>query len=257
MGLQSIPFIPFSFSPLFNSFRDRHLIPMRKPLIALILAIIPFFVFFGSESVVEVNGVVTSHSRFNILGIVLGAFAIGMALSVLRQRDASGGVKALGGVAALVAVAQLAVASGMLRGNPLDWINPDRNLPALQYVGGQNLDGKVPVGNDSLGEIKFQTQARVVDLIRLSRLHVAYADKCHGGRYRMDTQAALVIPDIFTDKEKADIVATTDRYKLPPPVACTQPETDKVMGRLVDQMNQDMDAVAAYVRLYRKTEAKG
>lgn len=230
---------------------------MRKPIIALVLAIIPFFVFFGSHSVVEVNGVVTSESRFNILGIVLGAFAIGMAISVLRQRGTSTGVKVLGGVAALAAVAQLAVASGMVRGNPLDWINPDRNLPKLTYTPGQNLDGKIPLGNDSLAEIKFQAEARVTDLIRLSRLHVAYADLCHGGRYRMDTKAALVIPDIFTDKEKADIVATTDRYKLPPPIACTQPETDKVMGRLVDQMNQDSDAVAAYVRLYNKKNAAG
>lgn len=102
---------------------------MRKPLLALALAIIPFFMFVGSQSTVQVNGVTTSDTRFNILGIALGALALGMAASVLRRAAAGRAVKAVAALAGLVAIAQLAVASGQVRIDPRDWINgPNRSV---------------------------------------------------------------------------------------------------------------------------------
>ncbi|QVQ27694.1 hypothetical protein [Achromobacter deleyi] len=94
---------------------------MRKPLLALALAIIPFFVFVGSQSTVQVNGVTTSDTRFNILGIALGALALGMGASVLRRGATGRAVKAVAALAGLVAIAQLAVASGQVRIDPRDW----------------------------------------------------------------------------------------------------------------------------------------
>lgn len=108
---------------------------MRKPLFALVLAILPFFLFFGSQSTVEVNGAVVSDTRFNILGIVLGAFAVGMALSVLRQSDAGRGVKVLGAVALLAGALQLAAASGMVRVDPMAWLFPDPTPETTQKAG--------------------------------------------------------------------------------------------------------------------------
>jgi ABC-type branched-subunit amino acid transport system permease subunit len=56
-----------------------------KPLIALALAIVPFFLFLGTTDMVTVNGEVVSDNRFNLGGLVMAVIGIGIVFGVLRS----------------------------------------------------------------------------------------------------------------------------------------------------------------------------
>ncbi|GEM_PF-1475430 len=227
---------------------------LKKPILAIILAIIPFFVFLGSQKTVKIDGALTSDSRFNILGVILGVIAIGMAISVLRlSRDNSAVRKGLGAVAGLLGAVQIVAAFDLVRIDPWDWINPDRNLPALKYAGpGVNMDGKVFVTNQTAEGYKNAVRSKKLELIRLTRFHMGYADQCHGGRYRVNTDVALAIPDYFTKEESDAILAEAERRKLSTAMECNPKNTGVAMGKTVDDINMNIDAMDAFERKYKE-----
>ncbi|TBV06738.1 hypothetical protein [Phytopseudomonas dryadis] len=217
---------------------------LKKPLIAIILAIIPFFVFLGSQDTVRVNGVVTADNRFNILGVVLGLVAVGMALSILKP-SASGSVarKALGALAGLLGVVQVVAAFDVVRIDPWDWLLPDRNLPELTYTRlGPDARPQILVRPDTAEGYSGALRRNKVLMIIYTRSHMDYADLCHGGRYRVDTQEALSIPDFLPQEEQDAIVAETERRRSDPPAECGPGQTARQMGSLVDEINRDLDA---------------
>src|SRR5688572_1906599 len=57
--------------------------PYRSPVTALILAIIPLFLFLRISDPTTANGVVTAPSRINILGLILGGIGLVMAIRFL------------------------------------------------------------------------------------------------------------------------------------------------------------------------------
>lgn len=227
---------------------------LKKPILAIILAIIPFFVFFGSQKTVKINDALTSDSRFNILGVILGMIAIGMAISVLRTSGSGGAMcKGLGAVAGLLGAVQIVAAFDLVRIDPWDWINPDRNLPALKYAGpGVNMDGKVFVTNQTAEGYKNAVRSKKVDLIRLTQFHMGYADHCHAGRYRVNTEVALSIPDYFTKDESDGILAEAEKRKLSTPEECNPKNANLAMGKTVDDINMNIDAMDAFERKYKE-----
>ena len=90
--------------------------PYRSLVTALILGIIPSFLFFGVRNSASVNGVVTSSSRINILGLILGGIGLGLAIRfILRpppNRDNGAMLVAI--LAAAVCVAQLLNSIGLI-----------------------------------------------------------------------------------------------------------------------------------------------
>ncbi|WP_343312672.1 hypothetical protein AAIB41_07415 [Brucella sp. BE17] len=229
----------------------RHL---KKPILAIILAIIPFFVFLGSQKTVQINGALTTDSRFNILGVILGVIAIGMAISVLRSSSSDNTMRmGLGAAAGILGVVQIAAAFDLVRIDPWEWINPDRNLPVLKYAGpGVNMDGKVFVTTQTAEGYKNAVWSKKVDLIRLTQFHMGYADHCHAGRYRVNTEVALAIPDYFTKEESGEILAEAEKRKLSTAQECNPKNASVAMGRTVDEINSNIDAMDAFERKYKQ-----
>ena len=56
---------------------------LRRPIAALVLGIVPTWVFVGTSETRSVDGEVVAHSRLNYLGVVLGTLALLMAAEAL------------------------------------------------------------------------------------------------------------------------------------------------------------------------------
>ncbi|WIY52160.1 hypothetical protein O9Z70_11880 [Devosia sp. YIM 151766] len=106
----------------------------KTPLIAVLLGILPFFVFLGCSQTVTVNGATVRDEQINLVGMVLAVAGLGLAFTVLRPsapRDSAR--KILAAVAGVLCLLQLAASLDLIR--PLDWLTPDSDLPPLAYNG--------------------------------------------------------------------------------------------------------------------------
>lgn len=85
---------------------------LRKPAVALVLAILPIWLFTGAYSSTTIDGQVVQESHLNLLGLVLSGTGLGMALEVLwgdwRANQNWLPRSALAVVAALACIAQFA-----------------------------------------------------------------------------------------------------------------------------------------------------
>lgn len=94
---------------------------LRRPLIALLLGLLPFWVFMGSVQQTAVNGKLVQDSSFNILGILLAGIGLAMAIKMLRKDGSYGEYERwlprtlLTIVAALVCLFQIGLAAGLYR----------------------------------------------------------------------------------------------------------------------------------------------
>jgi hypothetical protein len=59
--------------------------PTRSEIIALVVALAPFVVYFGASGTQTVNGQITSYYNYNYAGIVLGVVAIGLAIRAVSR----------------------------------------------------------------------------------------------------------------------------------------------------------------------------
>ncbi len=90
--------------------------PYRAPIIALILGILPSFIFIGTKASTTVNGVVTSASSINILGLILAGIGAVMMVSYLLRgpQNRTPATMVLAVVALAVCAAQIANAVGVI-----------------------------------------------------------------------------------------------------------------------------------------------
>lgn len=212
-----------------------------KPLIVLALAIIPFFLFLGTTNQLTVNGEVVSDDRFNLGGLIMAVIGLCMVFAILRPsapKDAARkGLAALAGILCLV---QIANSVDLIRIDPLDWVMPDRNLPELQYSKLADndiiyLSVKTP---EFYREVLTREKGKVIGL---ARQHQAYADLCHGGRYRTDLARAERLPDFFVAEELAEIENRASKMTETGPAECTAAASNRLMGKAVDELNRHMD----------------
>lgn len=212
-----------------------------KPLIALALAIIPFFVFLGTTDMVTVNGEVVSDNRFNLVGLVMAIAGLVIVWGIVKPsapKDAAR--KSVAVLAGLLCCVQIANAIDAIRIDPLDWIMPDRNLPALRYSAlAENdyifLSVKTP---DAYRRALTREKG---DIVGGARMHQAYADLCHGGRYRVDLTRAEQTPDYSDDAERADIEERAQALMASTPMECSMTRSNRLMGEDVDKLNRAMD----------------
>lgn len=212
-----------------------------KPLIALALAIIPFFLFLGTTDMVTVNGEVVSDNRFNLGGLVMAVIGIGIVFGVLRSRTPKDPPrKVLAVVAGLLCCVQIANSLDVIRIDPLDWIVPDRNLPELQYSALTDNDYIFLTVKTPDAYRRALTREKG-DIVGDARVHQAYADLCHGSRYRVDVARAEQMPDYFDDAERADIERKAHSMVAAATIECSTIRTHRLMGESVDQLNRAMD----------------
>jgi hypothetical protein len=213
----------------------------RTPIIAALLAIIPFFMFFGAANTLTVNGELVSDSRLNLLGVGMALAGIVLVFGVVRPsapKDAAR--KGLAALAGLLCMVQLANAIDVIRIEPLDWIFPDRKLPALEYTGLKEHDRNV------LSSYEPEAYRRALlgnkgEIMGFARQHAAYADLCHGGRYRIDLDRAERLPDYFNESDIAGLKKRAETLARATPSECTTRHSNHLMGEIADNVNRDMD----------------
>lgn len=212
-----------------------------KPIIALILALAPFFLFFGTTNTVTVNGEIVQDSQFNLGGLLMGLIGLGIAFSVLRtSAPKDKAAKVLAAIAGFASIVQMANAVELVRLKPLDWIFPDRNLPQLVYSGLADND-KIFL---SVKTPDSYRRALVVEKSKIAgkaMAHKTYADLCHGSRYRVELERASNIPDYLNADEITYLNKEADRYAKAGLTECSQANSNRVMGRETDETNRAMD----------------
>ncbi|RDE07674.1 hypothetical protein [Pelagibacterium lacus] len=219
----------------------------KTPLIAILLGVLPYFIFVGSSQTITVNGAVVRDEQFNLLGIVLAVVGLWLAFTVLRP-SAPGDVvrKALAGIAALLCLVQLAASADIIR--PLDWLTPDADLPPLAYSGlsteNRNfVDGIVERGN--MDDVVRDLMNRSVFTLDDAHQHMDYADICHDGRYRIDYDALVALFSVLPTAQQDEITQRAADLRRPAPTLedCSPQRTNYAMGELVDDMNQQIDMI--------------
>ncbi|WEK03420.1 MAG: hypothetical protein P0Y65_14615 [Candidatus Devosia phytovorans] len=220
-----------------------------KPLIVLALAILPFFLFLGTTDSVRVNGELVSDNRFNLGGLVMAVIGLGMVFGMLRPSAPRDGLrKALAALAGLLCLVQVANSVDIIRIDPLDWIMPDRNLPELQYSGLADND-YIYLTVKTPDTYRRALTREKGDMVGEARIHQAYVDLCHGGRYRVDLTRATQIPDYFDAAEQTAIEERATTMLGATEIECTLSRSNRLMGAGSDQLNRSMD-------LYDRLEAE-
>ncbi|NPD15726.1 hypothetical protein HOY34_10985 [Xinfangfangia sp. D13-10-4-6] len=222
-----------------------------KPAIALILGILPAWVFIGTSNRLVVNGDVVSESHFNLGGIVLALIGIGLAIGVIKARTHGAlGPKLLAGIAAVVCALQILHSSEVLRIQPLDWLWPDRHIPNSTYTG-LAADERFPVSNRSNEGFEDLMVFLKDYIIGRARLHHAYAEQCHGGRDRIELARAEALPDLFSEEMRAKLNSGLRRFDADPLPPCSRKNSIHLMGKMADATNRDLDIYDRLVDDYR------
>lgn len=220
----------------------------KTPLIAIVLGVVPFFIFLGSSQTMTVNGVTVRDEQFNLLGIALAIIGLWLALTVLRPsapRDFPR--KILAAVAVLLCLLQLATSFGFVR--PLEWFAPASDLPPLAYrglsEGNRDLVGSI-VARGNRDDIARDLMNRAVFTLDDAHQHMDYADVCHDGRYRIDYDALVALFSVLPESQQDEVKtrAADLRRPAPNPEDCTPQRTNYAMGELVDTVSQQQDMLA-------------
>ena len=133
---------------------------LRRPLIALILGVLPFWVFLGSVQQTSVNGKLVQDSSFNTLGILLAVIGLVMAAKMLRKDGSYGEYErwlprtALTGVAALVCLFQIGQSAGLYH------VNVGKSIETLQS---RILGPSEPGASRLAADLDAETLKRVQD----------------------------------------------------------------------------------------------
>ncbi len=214
---------------------------LTTPLVALALAIIPFFVFLGASNTVTLNGEVVADSRFNLGGLIAAVIGLGLVFSTWRSPATSSGLrKGLAALAGVLCLVQVANAVDLVRIEPLDWVMPDRDLPALEYSGLRDVD-RIHLSVKTPDAYRRSLASRKSTMVTDARLHQAYADLCHGGRYRVDLERAEALPDYFDAAELSEIERLGALRAEAVELQCSDRQSARYMGAEVDALNRDMD----------------
>lgn len=220
-----------------------------KPLVALALAIIPFFLFLGTTNMVTANGQVIRDDRFNLGGISMAVIGLGLVIGILRQSAPKDSTrKAIAALAGVLCLVQVANSADLIRIDPLDWVLPDRHLPELQYSKLADTDA-IYLTVKSPEFFRDVLTREKGDIIGQAKQHQNYADLCHGARYRIDLPRANRMPDYFNAEERASIDNLAIGVAKNTPTECSITFSNRLMGSAVDELNRQMD-------LYDRLEAE-
>ncbi len=189
---------------------------LRRPIFALILGMLPFWLFMGTTQQASVNGMVVQDTRFNILGLILAIAGLVMAAKMLKN-DGSYGEPARGWprtvlcvAAGLLCIFQIGQSAGLYN------VNVGQSIDNLQSrLFGPSEPRPKSLASELDQDVRARTEQRSATvsqvLLRddiatsLARIHAnatlynLYAEKCNnpGKRFVLDE-----IPALLTDKDK-------------------------------------------------------
>ncbi|SPT37666.1 Uncharacterised protein [Achromobacter denitrificans] len=192
---------------------------LRRPLFALLLGMLPFWLFLGTTQQASVNGIKVQDSSFNILGLILAIAGLVMAVKMLKNDGSYGepsrwwARSVLCVVAALLCVFQIGQSAGLYNVNV---------GPSIQQLQSQIFGPSEPRPQSLAGELDKEMRERTEQraatvsqvLLRddiatsLARIHAnstlynLYAEKCNnpGQRFVLDD-----VPALLTEPDKTYI----------------------------------------------------
>lgn len=222
---------------------------LRKPLLALILGLLPFVAFVGARGTTRINGRLVQQEEVNLFGLALAVAGLVVAW---RYTRAPMGRSPIGNAVAVVAViaclVQIPTSAGMF--SPVRLISglrADSDLPTLTYTGLDAGNRKIPEGILAKGD-PAETRRQIVgykaSVMADASTHIAYAERCHSGRQRLDPAIIETVPAFATDAERASLgqEAAAGR-KRGEALECNELNTRHAMGELVDRVNRLSDFI--------------
>lgn len=241
---------------------------LRRPLIALILGLLPFWVFLGSVQQTTVNGRLVQDSSFNILGILLAVIGLVMAIKMLRKDGSYGEYERwlprtlLTVAAALVCLFQIGQAAGLYR---VDAAKSIETLQSRLFGPSEPGSSKLAAQIDAETHKRVQERSAAADQVSLrediattmARIHGSatlynlYAAACDGGprRFVLDKVPALLSADDRAYVEQARTIAQQNQAAG---FRCDRPVTREFMSKWLP-----LDVLRARDSLALQTAAYG
>lgn len=231
------------------------LVAIRKPLVALVLGLLPFVLFVGIYNTVTINGELVREESINILGLVLAVIGLGLAVrSFGPVAEHTTPCRILAIAAILVCILQIPATIGLY--SPKDVLAsafPSSDLPPLAYGGLNEANRRIPesiLAKNDPAETRRSIIGYKLAMIDDANRHMAYAGLCHEGQYRVDAEAVEALPEFLTEEERADLAERVESVRRAPPTKCSERMTRYQMGELVDNINRASDMVQILIDGY-------
>lgn len=231
-----------------------HIDPARDiwaPLGVVVLGSLPFVVFVGATSSTRVNGEVVRHEELNVAGLVLAIAGLFLAFRVVRGPGRNRVVRSvIAGAGALLCLVQLPVSVGL-------FLDDD---PAASSDGGgsglSDTDARIArnqIANNDRATAYGVVRLGFVGIVTDTRVHVAYADDCHGGDSRLEMADVPDYPDFIRAEDITGIESNFDvTYPQGFDVGCDETNTAYYMRELVDDIEHDRAMLEIEVDTYRE-----
>lgn len=195
---------------------------IRYPLIALMLGLLPFWLFVGTSQTKTYNGTLIESSRFNVLGCVFGLIGLVMAVKVIFKRGPSDQYRwpatAVSALAVIVCLVQLGDASELFK---ID----DIKRFATRTIGWPALPVARIKGPDAAAETDIRDMADHLDQDRLRMSIANTLAFLNGATVRRNAYSARC----YTELDKGELAP------LPPYLT---PADQKLTGDYIDAMGQ-------------------
>ncbi len=222
---------------------------LYKPLLALILGLLPYVAFVGAWSTTRINGRLVQQDEVNIFGFALAVAGLVVAWRYIRAptgRSPKANVVAF--LAVIACLVQILASAGIF--SPVRLISDlraDSDLPPLTYAGLDAGNRRIPEGILAKGD-SAETRRQIVgykaSVFADASTHIAYAGRCHDGRLRIDPTIVETVPDFATEADRASLAqeAAAGR-KRGEALECNDLNTRHAMGDLVDRISRLSDFI--------------
>ncbi|WP_395678705.1 hypothetical protein [Inquilinus sp.] len=231
---------------------------LRAPLIAILLGLLPFWLFVGMSQTTKINGEVVQDSSLNVLGIVLAVIGIVIAFKMLRDDGSFGqpprwwARTVLAIVAILLGLFQGVYSLGLVRLSDIEVAIMGRPAPPPSTYAG--LDPGLKASTVTRSAALDQGRLRddiVTTLIRIGQArarHNAYAESCHRGKWQIE---AADLPAVLDDADRREIADKEAAAAVEPAPPCAHANARRFMTGLSDDVSQDRDILALQLAAYR------
>ncbi|WP_419896385.1 hypothetical protein [Roseomonas sp. USHLN139] len=219
-----------------TSWRD-----LRRPLLAIALALLPFWLFLGASNELRVNGELVGGSRFNLGGLAMALAGLGLAVGILRERPRRTPRLALALLALPLCLFQAAVSAEILSLDRLQaaLLGPPAPDPAAGLSQAERARLAASARRPILDEVVLRDEFLTVSrrLRAQTEEHIAYATLCH----RHAWLAVAPLPAWLSEAERAEVAAAGNGARSATPPACSAAASRSLMQDLAEQALRDRD----------------
>jgi hypothetical protein len=217
-------------------------------------------VFVGTTSSTTVNGEVVQHDELNVAGLVLAIAGLVLAFRVVRGPGRNRIVRSvIAGAGSILCLVQLPISVGLLFDDEPAASSDDGDGGGGRGGGGGGLsdtDARIArnqIANNDRATAYGVIRLGFVGIVTDTRVHMTYADDCHGGDYRLEMADVPEYPDFIRSEDVTSIESNFDvTYPQGFEVACDEANTRHYMSELVDDIEHARAMLEIEVDTYRE-----